>query len=129
MWFISLLPGKDTANNNLMANFSLYSWSDLVCRFWLRPFYSSCRFVVCCLIEFKQLDFQLGSCYDLLSIFFAFLLDFWIHFQKTPLGKGRMPVTWLPPLVPMELHQLWHTSSVKGMYSVPYAPTNTTTTW
>jgi hypothetical protein len=33
-------------------------------------------------------------------------LDFYLHIQRTHLGKGRMPATMLLPLALMELYQL-----------------------
>lgn len=60
---------------------------------------------------------------------YVVFLNLWIHIQKIHLGKGRMAFIQMPHLLPMELSLLWCISSMKGMYSVPFAPTNSAATW
>jgi len=59
-------------------------------------------------------------------IFFGVFLDFLVDIQKIHLEKGKI-IFLLLFLLLMELHQQWLISSLKGMYSVLYAPTNITT--
>lgn len=60
----------------------------------------------------------------IILLMYLFSLTCNLHIQRTHLVRGKMEVTQLLLPVPMELHQLLPTSSLKGMYSDPYAPRN-----